>query len=463
MIVLAGLNLSYQNSPSSACLKAISSVPGYGFPLEFHPSSVSYNRENMVNNEVEREVVIMMTDMVHYSQQSSGMMPEEIRDLLISYHGRVREIVYCPESMPLEIEPSAGDGNLIIFDKRQGEDYAGMCTRALEAALRMAEAIVAGTVAPTRMGLFLGSIIEARLGSRMAKFGASFAVANRLEELCGHFGTHLLMDRQVARYQKGFDKNLVNMAKISLTSSLHPMNIFSIYKPGIHHCPPELNEDKLQEFIQLKNKAMELFSGNLQLNVKPDFPKVREKLLAAQNIFIDLTGQEDFGTERILEYIRETPLPARDFGELGMKLMEKKRDSLGERLAHLSKELLRAMDFDVYHALVEDTNWERYFKLTWCKKGETIIEVGTVPNGIYYLESGTIEIFNGKGELIASMKSGSIFGEMAYFDRENKRTATVRAKTDLVLRMISTQDFHKLPVIKRIFEKIAMVRRLECQ
>jgi len=119
------------------------------------------------------------------------------------------------------------------------------------------------------------------------------------------------------------------------------------------------------------------------------------------------------------------------------------------------------MDFDVYHALVEDTNWEKYFKLTWCKKGETIIEVGTVPNGIYYLESGAIEIFNGKGELISSMESGSIFGEMAYFDRENKRTATVRAKTDLVLRMISTQDFHQLPVIKRIFEKIAKVRRLE--
>lgn len=83
----------------------------------------------MVTNEVEREVVIMMTDMVHYSRQSSGMIPEEIRDLLISYHGRVREIVCCPDSMPLELEPSAGDGNLIIFDKRQEEDYAGMCTR----------------------------------------------------------------------------------------------------------------------------------------------------------------------------------------------------------------------------------------------------------------------------------------------------------------------------------------------
>jgi CRP-like cAMP-binding protein len=144
-----------------------------------------------------------------------------------------------------------------------------------------------------------------------------------------------------------------------------------------------------------------------------------------------------------------------------MKLMEKKRDSLGERLFYLSKELLRAMNSDFYHALVVDTNWERYFKLEWCNKGDAIIQIDSVPDGIYYLDTGTAEIVNGKGELLSTLEAGTIFGEMAYFGREKIRTATVRAKTDMVLRKISTEDFEKLPVIIKIFERIARARRQE--
>ncbi|MCP4340991.1 MAG: cyclic nucleotide-binding domain-containing protein [Desulfobulbaceae bacterium] len=415
----------------------------------------------MTKNGPEREVVILMTDMVRYARKSSGMTPEEIRDFLIDYHGTIHDIIHRGDSFPLEIEPSGGDGCLVIFDKRPGEDRAGICTRALEVALRMAEAIADGSLAPTRMGILLGPITEAQLGSRMSKFGSSFAVANRLEELCGHFGTDLLMDREVARYQEGFESHLVTIAKVSLTSVLHPMNIFTLYKPGIQNCPKEVAEGELQKFIRLKNEAMEFFSGNLLLGVEPDFPRVREELLVAQKYFKELTGSEDVGTERILEYIRETPFPADDFDRQGMKLMEKKRDSLGERLFHLSKELLRAMNSCFYHALVVDTEWERDFKLEWCKKGDTIIEIDSVPDGIYYLDSGTTVALNGKGEQLATMEAGTIFGEMAYFGKEQKRTATVVAKTDVVLRRISTEDFKKLPVIIEIFERIARARQRE--
>jgi class 3 adenylate cyclase len=407
---------------------------------------------------VEREVVIIMTDMVQYSQISSGMSPEEIRDLLIAYHGEIHSIVEQEESHPLEIEPSAGDGSLIIFDKRPGEDCVGVCTRALKAALRMANAISLGSLAPTRMGILLGNITEAKIGNKMAKFGASFAVANRLEELCGFFGTHFLMDREVARYQQGFEDSIVNIAKVSLTSVLHPLNVFTIYKPGIQNIPGDVDESTLQQFIQMKNDAMEFFSGNLQLGVEPDFPRVREELLITQKCFWKLAGRRDEGINRILEYIRETPLPEADFKTQGMKLMEKERDTLGERLFHLSSELLRAMNPDFYHTLVVDTEWEKYFKLKWHKAGETIIQIGSVPDGIYYLENGTAETYNEKSELLSTMESGSIFGEMAYFGEEKKRTATVVAKTEVVLRRISTSDFKKLPVIIRIFEQIAWAR-----
>ena len=415
----------------------------------------------MVKNGPEKEVVILMTDMVQYSRISSAMAPEEIRDFLISYHGNIYTLLHKEENAPLEIEPSAGDGCLVIFDKRPGEDASGICSRALHAALSLVESIEQGALPPTRIGILLGRITEAQLGSRMAKFGSSFAVANRLEELCGHFGTSMLMDREVARYQKGYDKYLVNIAKVSLTSVLHPMNIFSLYKPGMQDCPDDVDEADLQQFITMKNQAMELFSGNLLLGIEPDFPKVREGLLEAQTFFKKLTGQRDGAIERILEYIRETPFPADDFGSKGMRLMEKKRDSLGERLLHLSKQLLRAMNPDFYHALVEDTDWEHFFKLEWRKKGAAIIEIDGVPDGIYYLDSGTAETVNRKGELLSVIEEGTIFGEMAYFGKERKRTATVLAKTDVVLRKISTEDFEKLPVIIKIFERIAVARKEE--
>ncbi len=415
----------------------------------------------MQNKSAEREVVILMTDMVQYSQKSSGMAPEEIRDFLIEYHGKIYNLMNQPENQPLEIEPSAGDGSLVIFDKREDEDHTELCTRALTAVLKMAYAVGDGSLTPTRMGVFLGTITEALLGARKAKFGGSFAVANRLEELCGYFGTTMLMDREVARYQKGFDEFVVNIGKVSLASVQHPINMFTLYKPGINHCSQEVDPEKLLSFINRKNDAMEYFSGNLLLGLKPDFPRVREELMNVQSYFKEITGRIDPGVERILEYIRETPSPAADFNSRGMKLMEKKRDSLGERLFHLSKELLRAMDPDIYHTLVADTSWENFFKLEWCREGENIIEIDGIPDGIYYLDSGTAETFNQNGELLSTMEAGAIFGEMAYFGSEKRRTATVRAKTEVVLRKISTQDFSKLPVIIKIFEQIAKARKKE--
>ena len=84
-----------------------------------------------------------------------------------------------------------------------------------------------------------------------------------------------------------------------------------------------------------------------------------------------------------------------------------------------------------------------------------------VADGIYYLDSGLVKALNAKGNLLATMEAGAIFGEMAYFGTGHKRTATVIAETDVVLRKISTDDFRRLPVIIKIFERIAIARRQE--
>ena len=87
-------------------------------------------------------------------------------------------------------------------------------------------------------------------------------------------------------------------------------------------------------------------------------------------------------------------------------------------------------------------------------------EIDSDPDGVYYLDSGVAETVNGKGEVLSIMEAGTIFGELAYFGREQKRTATVRAKTDMVVRKISTEDFKKMPVIVDIFKRIAIARSI---
>lgn len=414
-------------------------------------------RESRIGEE--RQVVILMTDMVHYANISAEMVPSEICAFLSLYHNNIRTIIDDEAFQPMEIEPTGGDGSIITFDKRPGETLSGVCTRALLAAMRLASAICESRLVPTRMGLMLGHIVESKIGEKTVKCGSCFAVANRLEELSGYFGTHFLMDREIARHQQGFDDYVVNIGKVSLTSVPHPLNLFTVYAPGSPSVPEDVDTEKLKEMIRCKNEAMDFFSGNILEDILPDFPRVREALLESQAMFKELTGHVDQATGRILEYIREMPCPAATFKSNGMELLEKKRDSFGERLFHLSKELLRAINPDFFEALVEDTTWERYFKLEWFHEGDTIIEIGAEADGIYYIDHGRACTYNAEGELLSTMTNGAVFGEMAYFGNEKKRTATVLADTEVVVRRITTEDFEKLPVIIKIFETIAENRK----
>lgn len=412
---------------------------------------------------VERQVVILMTDMVHYANISGQMSPTEICAFLTMYHTNIRRILSEEKFQPVEVEATGGDGSIILFEREEGDDLSVICTKALLAAMRLAEAISHGDLVPTRMGLMLGSLVESDLCGKIIKCGSCFAVANRLEELSGYFGVSFLMDREIARYQQGFDDFVVNVAKVSLTSVPHPLNLFTVYTPGSLMIPDDVDIEKLKTFIHKKNEAMEFFCGNQLEGILPDFPRVREELLETQAMFRELTGNVDMGTARILEYIREMPRPAMSFKRRGMELMEKKRDSLGERLFHLSKELLRAMDPEFYAVLVEDTEWEQFFKLEWFSKGDVIIEIDSEPDGIYYIDYGQTITLDEEGNQLSVMESGSIFGEMAYFGAEKRRTATVVANTDVVVRRIATEDFEKLPTIIRIFERIAQTRMLKIQ
>jgi len=62
------------------------------------------------------------------------------------------------------------------------------------------------------------------------------------------------------------------------------------------------------------------------------------------------------------------------------------------------------------------------------------------------------------GKLITTLTAGNVFGEMAYFSRKKRRNATVVANSDVVVRKISGEKFDTLPIVKKIFRKIANKR-----
>lgn len=408
---------------------------------------------------IEKEVAILLSDMVGYSRRTADMRPTEIKDFMLMYHRNLKKIVHSVCGKGQNIESSAGDGAVALFPRQEGQGKDQMCGQALNVALEMVYAMEKGIISETRIGLFTGDVIEAVLDGKTMRFGASFSVASRLEELCGYFGVKILMDREVAFWQTEHARYLICIGKVTPKNFLHPIHIFSVYRPGIHQCPADVNKKKLMSFIEIKNRAIELFCGNVLQGIQPDFPLARQKLLESQDLFVEMTGKKDLPTERILEYIGNHPSPEDDFRQVGMKIGEPVGQRLGIRLLNLSSELFKALSEEIYQALVVDTAWERKFKLVWRKKNEQVIHVNDNPDGVYFIDVGSVAILDGDGLQLNTLKAGDVFGEMAYFSKKGVRSATVIAKTDLVLRRISGEDLKELPVIRKIFKKIAEKRK----
>ena len=407
---------------------------------------------------IEREVVILLSDMVGYSRRTSEMRPAEIKDFMLLYHRNLKKIVHQVCGPEQRIESSAGDGAVAVFQRREGCGKDEMCGRALDVALAMVQAMETGVIAETRIGLFTGEVIETVLDGKVMRFGASFSVASRLEELCGYFGVRILMDREVAFWQTEHSRYLTSIGKVTPKNFLHPVHIFSIYKPGIHQCPEDVDDRQLLRFIEIKNRAIELFCGNNLQGIHPDFPLAGRRLQEAQGLFLEMTGKKDLPTERVLEYIGNNPTPEDDFRRVGMKIVDPAGYHLGVRLLNLSGEFFKALDEEFYNTLVIDTAWERKFALVWHKQDEEVIRVNDKPDGVYFIDVGRVAILDDAGRQVAILKAGDVFGEMAYFSKKRVRSATVVALTDLVLRRVSGDDLRALPVIKKIFRKIANKR-----
>lgn len=105
------------------------------------------------------------------------------------------------------------------------------------------------------------------------------------------------------------------------------------------------------------------------------------------------------------------------------------------------------------------------------KAGETIIEEGDEGSWAFVILSGRVRVLKqtGSGEVILTiMETGQVFGEMALIE-DRPRSATVKAETDIKLRVINRQQFNELlkenpstlvPIMKTLFERLRQVSEM---
>ncbi len=96
-----------------------------------------------------------------------------------------------------------------------------------------------------------------------------------------------------------------------------------------------------------------------------------------------------------------------------------------------------------------------------CAAGAVLITEGRPADGLYFLESGEVEVLKG-GELIAEVyEPGAVFGDMAYL-LGSAPTATVRALTPCVFRHVAEPRgyFQKNPD-SALHMAVILARRLD--
>ena len=358
-------------------------------------------------------------------------------------------------------EHAAGDATASVFERQEQEEPEDKSIHSFKVAMQIIKEAENKRISPTRCGLFSGKVIEAKINGRKLMFGNCFSAASRLQKLCDFFDTPVLMDKNVALAQKEDKEFITCVGKVTPKSLDHPIHIFTIYKPGINKIPENVNQNKLRAFIALKNQGIEYFHGNDLKQIKPDFTKARKKLFRASNLLKEITGHEDIAAERVLSFIEEKYISAEKFLSEGMKFTKKVGyypKDLG--LFRLGRELLMALDQDLYENFIKETRWQKWFQYQWRDEGETIFKKGDPPDGVYFLIKGSVSVANEKGRVIDRIAKGDIFGEMAYFEKDKSRTATIIAHTDIEYYFISGANLREYPQIYNLLKRIAKYRKL---
>ena len=80
------------------------------------------------------------------------------------------------------------------------------------------------------------------------------------------------------------------------------------------------------------------------------------------------------------------------------------------------------------------------------RTGQDIIHAGDTDDGFYVLSQGEVDVIlraKGKDTVLTTIPEGSVFGEVAFFDRA-PRSATIRARTDGTAVCLTRAAFDRL-------------------
>lgn len=121
-------------------------------------------------------------------------------------------------------------------------------------------------------------------------------------------------------------------------------------------------------------------------------------------------------------------------------------------------ECFRGLSVSFLEALIDALDIELF------SAGDDILKEGTVGSTMIFLLHGSVDVSK-RGQIVATLEGGSLFGEMACLGLNAKRTCTVTAKEFCDCRCISDWHFKNLltrfPEAKAHFEAIAYQRQEE--
>ena len=93
--------------------------------------------------------------------------------------------------------------------------------------------------------------------------------------------------------------------------------------------------------------------------------------------------------------------------------------------------------------------------------GATVVHVDDYGTALYLIEGGTADVLNEGGEAITALGPGDTFGEIGLL-LTRQRTATVVARTPMLLLSLSGQDFDgirpRVPEVERALRRIGLKR-----
>jgi CheY-like chemotaxis protein len=139
------------------------------------------------------------------------------------------------------------------------------------------------------------------------------------------------------------------------------------------------------------------------------------------------------------------------------------RDAMG-KVSTNHKETLDKVRRIAFFAGFSDMELVRLLKICHTRKfqaGEPVFRQGEKGDRLYVLLSGEVDILkrlNGGTRLLATMKAGDVFGEMAIVDQE-PRSADALAKSDAMMIEVHDQVINDLndPLALKLFRKFAML------